>query len=67
MKKYKILLSGNVNYIANTENQAIEYAEKDLKHIHSKYNVGILAISEVREKKQHSIARVLFQKGNNYE
>tara|TARA_R100001591_G_C4224947_1_gene150232 strand:- start:81 stop:236 length:156 start_codon:yes stop_codon:yes gene_type:complete len=51
MKKYKILLSGNVNYIANTENQAIEYAEKDLKHIHSKYNVGILAISELREKK----------------
>ena len=51
MKKYKILLSGNVNYIADTENQAIEYAEQDLKHIHSKYNVGILAISEVREKK----------------
>jgi len=49
MKKYKILLSGNLNYIADTENQAIEYAEKDIKHIHSKYNVGIFAISEVKE------------------
>jgi len=49
MKKFKILLSGNVNYIADTENQAIEYAEQDLKHIHSKYNVGIFAISEVKE------------------
>ena len=49
MKKYKILLSGNVNYIADTENQAIEYAEEDIKHIHTKYNVGIFAISEVKE------------------
>ena len=49
MNKYKILLSGNVYYIADTENQAIEYAEEDIKHIHSKYNVGIFAISEVKE------------------
>jgi len=49
MKKFKILLSGNINYMADTENQAIQYAEQDLKNIHSKYNVGILAISEVKE------------------
>jgi hypothetical protein len=48
MKKFKILLAGKVNVLADTEDQAIDHAEKEIKSIHSKFNVGIFAISETK-------------------
>lgn len=52
MKKFKILLAGKVNILADTEDQAIDHAEKEIKSIHSKFNAGILAIGEIRGEEQ---------------
>jgi len=51
MKKFSILLSGKKTYLAETEEQAITFAEKDIKNIPQQFNVGIFAISEQGENK----------------
>jgi len=51
MKKFNILLSGKKTYLAETEEQAIKYAENDMKNIPQQFNVGIFAISEQGEDK----------------
>ena len=52
MKKFKVLLSGKIIVHADTEDQAIEHAEKEIKSIHSKSNAGILEIGEIRGEEQ---------------
>jgi hypothetical protein len=51
MKKFSILLSGKKTYLAETEEQAIKYAEDDIKNIPNQFNIGVFAISEKGENK----------------
>jgi len=48
MKKFKIIFAGDKTYLADSEKQAIGYAEKDLPTIPANFNVGIFAVSEVK-------------------
>ena len=51
MNQYKILLTGHINYVANSEKEAIVLAENDLSYIHRKYNLGIFTISKIAKNK----------------
>jgi len=51
MKKFNILLSGKKTYLAENEEQAIKYAEDDIKNIPNQFNIGVFAISEQVENK----------------
>jgi len=46
MKWYKILVSGKVTYLANSENEAIQMAEKDIENYGQVHDLSIFAISE---------------------
>ncbi len=46
MKWYKILVTGQVKYLAKSENEAIEKAEEDIKNYGEFYELSIFAISE---------------------
>ena len=67
MKKYRVNVVGTKYITTDTEDKAIEHTQEMLDHIHKSLNMQVFSIAEVTETKQHSIARVLFQKGNNYE
>ena len=47
MKQYKLIFAGEKKYFANTENEAINLAEQDIKNIPSKLNIDIFSISEI--------------------
>jgi hypothetical protein len=49
MKQFKIIFAGDRVYMADSEKQAIGYAEKDLPNIPASFNVGIFAVSEVKD------------------
>ena len=63
MKKYRVNVVGTKYITTDTEDKAIEHTQEMLDHIHSSLNMQVFSITEVTETKQHSIARVLFQKG----
>lgn len=44
MNKHTVFLLGKVTYFANTEEEAIKFAEKDIKDIHPKLNLEISGI-----------------------
>ena len=51
MKKYKVLITGNVYITTDSEDQAIKYAEEKIEQLHNSYNMSIFSIAEVEETK----------------
>jgi len=49
MRKYKVFLLGNRNYFANSEEEAIKQAEKDLQYFHQNFNMDISGVKEFDE------------------
>tara|TARA_Y100000004_G_scaffold101241_1_gene113517 strand:- start:410 stop:571 length:162 start_codon:yes stop_codon:yes gene_type:complete len=49
MKKYKVLITGNIYVTSESEDKAIEYAEEKIDQLHKLYNMSIFSIGEVRE------------------
>tara|TARA_Y100001938_G_scaffold133672_1_gene193289 strand:+ start:371 stop:523 length:153 start_codon:yes stop_codon:yes gene_type:complete len=46
MKWYRILVSGKINYLAESKNEAIEFAEKSIKDYGQYHNLSIFSITE---------------------
>jgi hypothetical protein len=51
MKKYKVLVTGDLYFTTDSEDSAIEYAEEKIQQLHKSYNMSIFSISEVTETK----------------
>ena len=49
MKKYKVLITGNLYFTTDNEDKAIKYAEEKIEQLHKSYNMSIFSIAEVRE------------------
>ena len=49
MKKYRVLITGNLYFTTDSEDKAIEYAEEKINQLHNSYNMSIFSIAEVRE------------------
>ena len=49
MKKFKVFLLGNKNYFANSEEEAIKLAEKEIQFIHPNFNMDISGVKEFDE------------------
>lgn len=51
MKKYKVLITGNLYFTTDCEDKAIKYAEEKIDQLHNSYNMSIFSIAEVTETK----------------
>lgn len=49
MKKYKVLISGNIWITTESEDKAIEIAQSKINDLHNSLNMSIFAISELEE------------------
>ena len=46
LNKHTVFVIGKITYITDTEEKAIELAEKDMKYIHPKFNLEISGTKE---------------------
>lgn len=49
MKKYKVLITGNIWITTDSEDKAIEIAQNRIDDLHKSLNMSIFAISELEE------------------